>query len=240
MRTKTAGALALAMMVISAVTGAMETTAMAADRDTLRSVTVSASGSVAADPDAARVQSGVMTEAETARAALDANSAASKTLIDGLKALGIAAKDIETTQFSINPHYEHRPDGTQARLVGYQVHNQVQVMVRDLKMLGELLDRMVSLGANQMHGLSFEVTTAETLRDAARQEAMKNALRRAKLYAEAAGASVGEVIAISEETGHVIPEAGLKVGRAMAMDAVPVEAGQQSLEARVTVTWALK
>ncbi|MDX2289497.1 MAG: SIMPL domain-containing protein [Hyphomicrobiaceae bacterium] len=206
----------------------------------LRSVTVSASGRVAADPDAARVQSGVLTEAATARGALDANSAASRNLIDGLKALGIAAKDIETTQFSINPRYEHRPNGGEAVLTGYQVVNQVQVMVRDLKMLGDLLDRMVSLGANQMNGLTFEVSDAETLRDAARQDAMKNALRRAKLYAEAAGASVGEVIAISEETAHLAPGPRLKMGRAMAAEAVPVEAGQQALEARVTVTWALK
>ncbi|MDX2257310.1 MAG: SIMPL domain-containing protein [Hyphomicrobiaceae bacterium] len=204
-----------------------------------RTVTVSAAGTVAADPDMAYVQSGVTTEAPSAREALDANSAATRNLIDGLKALGLTAKDIETTTFAVNPVYDYSRDGKPPRLTGYGVTNEVRITVRDLPRLGELLDKMVSLGANQMRGLSFEVSTAETLRDEARRAAIANARRRADLYAEATGAKVGQVVTISEETAHVPFAPKAAMARSAAAEAVPIEAGQAQLEARVTVTWEL-
>jgi uncharacterized protein YggE len=90
-----------------------------------------------------------------------------------------------------------------------------------------------------MSGLAFDVSKAETLKDDARKDAIANAFRRAKLYAQAAGAEVGEVIAIAEEAAQFQP-VGMPMARAMKSEAVPVERGSQTLEARVTVTWALK
>lgn len=205
--------------------------------DMKRTVTVSATASVEVKPDAASVMSGVTTEAETARAALEANSESMRNLIDGLKALGIAEKDIQTSHFSIEPRYENRETDGPPQLVGYRVNNSVNLLVRDLSRLGEILDRMVSLGANRMHGLNFIVSNAETLKDEARRQAIANALRRAKLYAAAAGANVGDVVSISEDVAEVGPR---PVFRTAAMTAVPVEPGQESLEARVTVTWELE
>ena len=75
------------------------------------------------------------------------------------------------------------------------------------------MDSLVVLGANQMNGLTFDVSKAETLKDDARKEAIANALRRAKLYAEAAGAEVGEVIAIAEDAAQFQPVA-VRHGRA--------------------------
>jgi len=63
-------------------------------------------------------------------------------------------------------------------------------------------------------------------------------LRRAKLLAEAAGADVGPVISIAEDAAQYIP-LGPSV-RAMKAEAVPIERGTETLEARVTVTWSLK
>ncbi len=118
--------------------------------------------------------------------------------------------------------------------------NQVQVHVRDLDKIGDVLDKLVTLGANQMNGITFEVSAAETLRDAARKDAIANARRRAELYAAAAGAKVGKVMAINEG-GIAEPRPYFKAGRAAAaMEAVPVERGTQSLEANVTVTWELE
>ena len=83
---------------------------------------------------------------------------------------------------------------------GYTVSNQVRITVRDVKRLGEILDQAISLGANQMHGIAFEVSTAETLKDDARKPAMQNARRRAEFYATAAGAQLGPVLRIAEKT----------------------------------------
>jgi uncharacterized protein YggE len=204
-----------------------------------RTVTVSATGEVSAEPDMARLSSGVVSEADTAREALNLNSSAMKKLIEGLKAAGVDAKDIQTSSFHVEPRYTNPRDGQAAVINGYRVVNQVEIHARDLARLGELLDSLVSLGANQMNGLTFEVSKAETLRDEARKSAIANARRRAELYAEAAGASVGEVLAISEDASQPGPRPMAMARKALAQS-VPIEAGSETLEARVTVTWALK
>lgn len=204
-----------------------------------RSVTVSASANVAAEPDVAHVTAGVATAADSAREALDRNTEAMARVIAGLKAAGIDAKDIATSAFNVDPRYSNPRDGTAPTIVGYRVSNQVHVTVRELARVGEILDRLVSLGANEMGGLSFEVSKAETLRDEARRQAIANALRRARLFAEAAGAKVGEVISISEDVSTP-PVRPMPMARAARAEMVPIEPGTQQLEARVTATWALE
>ncbi len=212
----------------------------AQDRRPDRSVTVSATGSVAADPDMAYVSTGVVSEAETARDALNRNTATMKKLIDGLKEKGVAAKDIQTTSINVEPRYQQFKDGRPATIAGYRVVNQVRITARDLTKLGEVLDQAVTLGANQMGGIQFDVSKAETLKDEARKLAMENALRRARLYAAGAGAEVGPVISISEDVQYVGPRPMPMARSALAAEAVPIEAGTQMLEARVHVVWSLK
>lgn len=212
----------------------------AEDPRTARTVSVSATGSVSAEPDQAAISTGVIAEGDTARAALSANTALMAKLIDGLKAAGIAAKDIKTTAFNINPRYQNFKDGRPAVINGYQVHNQVRILVRAIDTLGQVLDTAVTLGANQMGGIEFQVSTAETLKDDARKVAMANALRRAKLFAAGANAEVGEVLAIAEDMASPPLRPMVMARAAMAADAVPIERGTQSLDVRVNVTWALK
>ena len=213
--------------------------ALAEEKRMDRTVTVSATGEAGAEPDMARVSSGVTSEADTAREALSRNSAAMKKLIAGMKTAGVDAKDIQTSSFHIEPRYTNPREGQTQVINGYRVANQVEIRARNLDRLGDLLDALVTLGANQMGGLSFEVSKAETLRDEARRSAIANALRRAKLYAEAAGATVGEVIAISEDVVVSGPRS-YAMAKATMADQVPIERGTETLEARVTVTWALK
>jgi uncharacterized protein YggE len=204
-----------------------------------RTVTVGASGTVSVEPDIAHISTGVLSEAETAREALQRNSAAMKKVVDGLKGAGIDPKDVQTSRFSIDPRYDQPKDGRTARITGYRVVNQVGITARDISKLGELLDLLVTLGANQAGGISFDVSKAETLKDEARRQAIANALRRAKLFAEAAGATVGDVLSIEEDVSASAPRPF--AGRvAMSAESVPIERGSQSLEVRVQVTWALR
>ena len=205
-----------------------------------RTVTVSASGQVMAEPDQAHISSGVVSEAQTARDALSQNTEAMKKVVAALTADGVDAKDIQTSSFNVEPVTVYSDKGAPPRITGYRVTNQVAIVIRNLDKLGGVLDKLVSVGANQVHGLTFEASKAESLKDDARKEAMANALRRAKLLASAGGAEVGKVLQISEEVtsiGGPMPQ--FKARAAMA-EAVPVERGQQALEARVTVTWELK
>lgn len=203
-----------------------------------RSITVSATGMVAVEPDQAQISSGVTSEAATAKEALAANSTAMRKVIDGLKEAGVAAKDIQTASLRINPRYTRPKEGEAPQIDGYSVTNQVEITVRDLDKLGLILDTLVSLGANEMGGLTFGVSKAETLRDEARKEAVANARRRAELYAAAAGVALGDVLKI-DEGGESGPPP-MPMARAMKVEAVPVERGTEMLSASVTITWALK
>ena len=205
-----------------------------------RTVSVSATAVVAAEPDQAAISTGVVAEGETARAALTANSTAMAKLIEGMKAAGIGDKDVQTTSFNVSPRYQTFKDGRPPVINGYQVHNQVRILVCGIDRLGQVLDQAVSLGANQMNGIEFIVGNADVLKDEARRQAMANALRRARLFAASAGAEVGEVIAIAEDMSAPSPRPMMMARAAMAADSVPIEHGTQALEARVSVTWALK
>lgn len=231
-------ALAVAVLLVTAAV-IIARPGMAADSDnTQRFVSVSATGSVVAVPDTAYITAGVLTEGDTARDGLTRNNVATARLIDGLKAAGISPKDIQTSQLNVSPRYTQPKDGRPATVNGYSVSNQVRITVRDVKRLGEVLDQAITLGANQMHGIAFEVSTAESLKDDARKAAMQNARRRAELYATAAGAQLGQVLRISEDVRDVGAPM-LQKGR-VALGAVPVEAGTQTLEVEVHVTYALQ
>lgn len=212
----------------------------AEDKPIERTITVSATGTAEAEPDRARITSGVSTEAATAREALTKNSETMTTIITELKSKGIDPKDIQTASFNVEPVMDYSKEGQPPKVRGYRVSNQVVVLVRKLGQLGDILDNVVSAGANQIQGLAFEVSKEDALKDDARKEAVANAQRRAKLLAAAAGTDVGEVLQISEETSSSGPVMYAPRLAKAAASSVPIETGTSTLEARVTITWALK
>lgn len=219
---------------VSAQEGRVERSDMRAQRQ----VTVLGEGQVTARPDMARISLGVVSEAATAKEALAANSTAMEQLILSLKARGIAAEDIQTTSFDVSPRYVHTNDGRPPTIEGYRVSNDVAVVVRELMQLGAMLDQIVTVGANRIGGLAFDIARADELKNEARRRAIANARQRADLYATAAGARLGQVLVISEESMHVSPR-GPMMARAAMAEGVPVAEGSQEISARVSVTYAL-
>lgn len=204
-----------------------------------RWIMVAGHGSVEAPPDGAEITTGVVSEAATARAALTANSAAMRKVIDGLKVAGIDAKDIQTQQFQISPRYRTYKDRSSQEIEGYIVRNQVEVKVRDIARLGEILDQVVTLGANQASSINFLVSDAEKRKDAARKLAVENAMHRARLLAESAGAKLGPVLTITEEVMGPRPPRPM-VARSMSAESVPIEGGSETLSVRVEVAFGLE
>lgn len=239
MRRQTPTPLANLASLSLALLLALPFSALAEESRMQRLITVSATGEVGADPDQARINTGVVSEAPTARDALTANTEAMKKVIADMKTKGVDAKDIQTSSFSVDAMTVYGKDGQAPRITGYRVTNQVAVLVRDLAKLGDTLDALVTAGANQASGLEFIVSASETLKDEARKIAMDNALRRAKLLAGAGGAEVGDILQISEDVVQQGPRP-FAMARAAKAESVPIEAGTTTLEARVTVTWALK
>jgi uncharacterized protein YggE len=216
-----------------------------------RTISVVGSGKLSAAPDVAEIGLGVVTQAATAREALSANNDAMTALHAVLKDRGVASKDVQTTQISVNPQYSQptppAPGQQQRefvpRIVGYQVTNTVRVVVRDVAKLGAMLDAVVGAGANQMHGISFRVDRPEALMDQARKAAMADAKRKADLLAGEAGVVVGRPLSIRESTAEP-PPPPMMLGRMMrgaaAPAAVPVSAGEQELSLTVHVVYELR
>jgi uncharacterized protein YggE len=204
----------------------------------MRQVTVVGHGEVKGAPDTATVQIGVETEAATAKDALAQNSAQAQAVQEKLTKLGVDAKDIQTSSFSINPTYGS--DGRQ--VTGYHVGNMVTAKIRQLDQAGTLLDQVVQAGANSIYGISFGVEKPEVLLDQARKAAIENAKVRATQLAGASGSAIGDVLVISENIGaQPIPMPMMaRAEGAPAGQAAPVQPGEQSFSVDVQVTFGLR
>lgn len=206
-----------------------------------RTVSVTGLGIVKAKPDTASISIGVVSEGETARAALDKNTAAMSRVSVELKGQNIKPVDIQTTSFSVRPKFQHFKDGKPPAIIGYRVVNSVRITVRDLKKLGSVLDQAVSLGSNQINGIGFFVAESAALENQARVKALKNAQAKATLYATTAKAKLGKVLTISEQSISPRPQPRFARAAFKAESAsVPIEPGEQKIQARLHVVWELK
>ena len=211
-------------------------------------LTVTGEGRSSRTPDLAVFNAGVTTQGKTAAEALAENSRAMTQVIASLKRAGIADRDIQTSNLSVSPVYaepRRLPDGSIEQqtpvIVGYQVSNNVSVRQRKLGDYGKVIDTLVSAGANQVNGPSFQLDDADTALDEARVEAMKKARARANLYADAAGLKVVRILSITESGGHY-PTPPVFYARDAAMAApppAPVQPGEVRLTANVTVLFEL-
>jgi uncharacterized protein YggE len=206
----------------------------------LRSVTVVGRGEAAARPDMALVQLGVVTQNKAAAQALDENNNAMTQLLKSLADHGVAEKDVQTTNFNVAPQYRQDDRGRHIpEIVGYQVTNNVRVKVRQLSRLGKILDDVVKVGANQIHGISFSVSEPAQYVDDARRKAVADARRTAELYAQSAGAKLGQVLLIQEHAMQPLRGDFVGLARAAA-EAVPVATGEQEFHASVTITYSFE
>ena len=197
-------------------------------------VTVTGEATVGITPDAAVIRIGVNSQGKTAREASDANAKQMTSVLAAIKESGIADRDVQTSRLSLQPQYDPNKSGT-ARLLGFQVTNQVSIKIRDTDKVPAILDRAIAAGANEMSGIEFVVSETSKLLDQARDDAITDGRRKAELYAKAAGAKIGQVLTIVEE-GSSPP---VRPMQAMRAAGVPVAPGEQTLRAVVTITYAL-
>lgn len=238
-------AVALGMALVAVPTG------MAAAQDRplaerpVPTIRVQGEGKISIAPDMAIVGLTVIREAETARAALDANNAAMAEVLAAMKAEGIEDRDLQTSGFSVSPRYT-RParnsSGTVAppKIAGYSVANALSVRLRDLSRLGAVLDRAVTLGVNSGGNISFGNVDPDPIIEKARAAAMKDAIDRARTLTEAAGVELGPILEIGENYNSPRPMAMARMAAAdTAAESVPVATGESTYSVSVNVTWEI-
>jgi uncharacterized protein YggE len=210
--------------------------------DAARTITVAASGEVRGAPDQADLSAGVTTTAATANEAVAQNARKMTAVFDALKRLGIADKDIQTSNFSVQPQMSpYNQNGGAQHIVGYQVSNEVDVTLDDTKKLGSALDALVGAGANQINSVGFSIQNADALEAKAQEAAIAKARARAETYAKAAGVSLGSVVSISEASAEAPrPMFGAVTVTAMRAAPTPTAAGELSVSANVAVVFAIQ
>jgi uncharacterized protein YggE len=239
------------LVVATALSGSLLTTgfiapALAAETERREAtIMVSGEGEATVAPDMAVISLAVVRDADTASEALSANSAAMTEVLDALKAQGIAEKDLQTTEFSIQPKYkqETRTDGSYEApvIVGYTVSNGLTVRVRELAKLGTIIDESVKLGVNQGGGISFTNDDPEPTIEAARKQAVEKAAAKAKTLTDAAGVKLGRVVEISENFARPMPQVYAAAPMAkMADESVPIASGENLYSVTVNITYAIE
>lgn len=225
-------------------TGAMASTSAMATQVNITAVNpvidLTITEAVESRPDIATFSTGVQTMAPTASEAVRANNVQMASVVARLKKLGIAEKDIQTTQINLNQQFDYR-DGQQI-FKGYQASNMVNAKLRDLKKLGAFLDALAVDGATSFNGPVFGIDDDSRLREAARDEVWASALARAKNMARKAGYTDVRVLRVEETDNNVgnYPPMPMVV---RAMDAsektTPISPGELSVAATMSFTFEM-
>jgi uncharacterized protein len=198
-------------------------------------VIVVGEASVSAPPDYARIRGGVTTTAKTVKEATDANSRLMAAVTGALLDSGVAQNDVQTSEFSIEPVYTSKTSSDETKLSGYRVSNQVNVKIRQLAKIGEVLDRLATAGATDIGNVQFLLSDPSKALDQAREAAVADARHKAELYARASGLNLGRVVWITESPEFAPPFPAEGRLKSDVIRAVPIQAGENTFQASITV-----
>jgi uncharacterized protein YggE len=212
-------------------------------RDSVSNVAVVGEASEDVAPDRAILRFGVVTDRPTAAAAASDNAAAIAAILADLKTMGIADADIETQNVSLTPVSTEERDakGKTRTIQSYRAGNTLAVFVKPVEKAGDIIGRAIDKGANSLDGVDYDHTNLDAKRDELRARAVKDAERRARIYAEAAGLRLARVIEIRPvDDGPIAMKTfDARMAAAPAAAPVPLRPGQQRISERVAVIWAL-
>ncbi len=239
-----AAMLSIALVACNTVQAEPQAAPTAVSQEMSRYITVVGLGKASLTPDVAQINVGAETSAATVSEAKAEVDRRIEAILAVLREMGVADKDIQTSQYSI--YYERetfyavveREPGQEAQ-GAYRVSNMLNVTVRDMAAVGEILDAVVEAGANQMYGVTFTVSDAQKWESEAREKAMTNAQARAGELARLAGVELGEVLSVSEVIGgSPSPVAFAVMERAAGGSGIAP--GEMEFSTQIQVTFAIR
>lgn len=226
--------LAAAGLTVAALAGVFQPSRAesAAAPDPGGHLTVLGTGSVSVVPDRTSFSFGTTNDAGTTADALRASATTVARVVEALRAAGIAKADIQTTEVSVSPRMNENGDA----VVGYTASDSVSATVRKLGAAGDVVDAAVRAGANQVYGPDLAASDRDSAYDKALAAAVAKARDKAELLARTAGAKLGQITAVAESDGTPQPLGAMGAARDAS---VQIEPGTQTVDATVTVTFAL-
>ncbi len=219
------------------------------DVEVKNTITVSDTGEIYAKPDLVLITFSVVTEGKTVAETMKENTKKMNAVVDFMKNQGIKDKDLKTTDFVIYPRYEwHKetslfPTGKRV-LVGYEVRQSLEVKIRDMEKIGDIIQGATDMGANQMGNLQFTIDKQDELKKQAREEAIKKAKAKAKELASQLGVRLVRITSFNESIA--IPRFPYLEGTRMMGEGVPqapqtpqIETGENKISVTVNITYEI-
>ncbi len=206
-------------------------------------ISVSGTGSVTVTPDIGVFEVGVEVTADTVALARSGAAEAMQRVRASITGNGVEERDIATRFFNIYPQYDYdNDDDGGPRITGYTVNNHIEVKVRDIDRLSDILDQAVTAGGDAIRvgGISFRVDEPEQYADEARMLAVEDARSRAQQLADLAGVTLGSARTISESSGGFVQRGFADAPAAFANDASsPVSPGESEVSVSVHIVYAI-
>jgi uncharacterized protein YggE len=204
-------------------------------------IQVSGQAAVSVPADLARIRLSVETEAPSAGEAARENARRMEAVVEALRGMDVMGLDLETFGYSLRPEYEMARAGSGTReITGYRAQNNIMVTVPDISAAGRVLDRAVEAGANRVAGLSFEASDTRGARLQALQDAVARAREEAQAIAEAMGVELGAALEVHGGANTPTPPMNARLFSAAAAESTtPVEAGDQTVNASVSIKYRI-
>ena len=204
---------------------------------------VTGEGKVIVQPDVALVTVGVVANGSSVKVAQDQINQNINKIAASIKSLGVEQKDIQTSNYSINPNYDYN-SGIQ-RITGYQANTNLSIKVRDISKVNNVIDQATQNGANQVGGVVFEVDDKTALQNEARQKAVTDAKTKAENAANIAGFSLGRIVNYNENFGGAMPPIQMNRNLAVGLAAdeklqTNVEPGSSEIVVNVTLSYEIQ
>jgi uncharacterized protein YggE len=202
-------------------------------------VTVTGGSDVSIAPDRAIVRLGSVARGDAAASAQDSVNTAVQRVLDAVRHLDVADKNIATSGVTLSPIYTNQGQDREPRISGFEARNTITITLDDVSRVGPVLDAAIKAGANEVQGVSFELKDQTEPRSRALRQAVQNARTKAEAIAAGLGMRITGVLEATES--DVPPPRPMMLGRAVAMETAPapIQPGQVQVHGAVTIVYSL-
>lgn len=243
------------LIIFLAVISIKQLKTLGDDSPMMNIISVNGKGEAISIPDIATFSFAVNETAKTVKEAQEKATMKIDAALKAVKAGGVLEKDIKTSSYSINPHYEYNqgictqygcPNGKNV-LTGYDVNQTIEVKIRDLAKAGELFDSIGKAGIQTVNGLQFAIDDLDSVKAIAREEAIANAKEKAQKIAKDLGVKLVKITSFYDSSDEqVYPYAremsamGGDVMNIKAASAPEIPVGEQKVTARVSISYEIR